>query len=61
MRRLRWWLFLVRYRVARWRGKLWATGCLRPEFIFAYRQRDRALDAARFEQLFLEYTRGPQS
>lgn len=39
MRRLRWWLFLLRYRVARWRGKVWATGMLRPEFIFAYRNR----------------------
>jgi len=41
MRRLRWWLFLLRYRVARWRGKTWATGMLRPEFIFAYKERER--------------------
>lgn len=39
MRRLRWWLFLLRYRIARWRGKVWATGMLRPEFIFEYRSR----------------------
>ena len=44
MRRLRWWWFLARYKVARWRGKPWATGMLRPEFIFAYRERERAGD-----------------
>lgn len=36
--RLSWWTFLVRYRIARWRGKSWATGGLRPEWIFAYRR-----------------------
>lgn len=38
MRRLRWWLFLLRYRIARWRGKVWATGMVRPELLFASRE-----------------------
>jgi hypothetical protein len=42
--RLSWWLFLARYRIARWRGKMWATGPMRPELIYAYRERTRAGD-----------------
>ena len=50
MRRLRWWLFLLRYRIARWRGKVWATGMVRPEFLFASREgKDRVTIIARIE------------
>lgn len=41
MRRLRWWWFLARYKVARWRGKPWASSGLLPRWQFAVREMAR--------------------